>query len=140
MKRFLRWTVLAFFFFIGIHVPAEVKAQPTRNDAAVSQDSKSGEGARPERQAYEKELERKLKEFDRQWAELKKKAEGLKDEAKSEMKPLLEDLRKKRDEVARRLKELKASSEKAWRDVKPKIEKAVDDLKKGLDKAVSRFK
>lgn len=100
----------------------------------------AGKLAAQKKEEYQRELNKKLADLDRQIDEWKAKAAKASAEAKVEMDKKLEALKEKRDAVARKMKELGDSTSAAWDDLKTGLEKAYDELADAVEKAKENFK
>jgi phage tail tape-measure protein len=99
----------------------------------------SGEVSMKEKQTYQEQLKKKLRDFSDSLTELTFKAEQLQDNATLEFEEQMDSLRDKQQKVREKLRELEEASDEAWDDIKDGIEHAWADIKKGVDSAWSRF-
>jgi hypothetical protein len=93
-----------------------------------------------EREAYQNQIEAKLKGAGQKIDELRARAAEIKEDMKEEFNQQMEELKKKQEMASKKSDELKASSGKAWEDIKSGMEAAVEDLDQAYQKALSRFK
>ncbi|MBI3851680.1 MAG: hypothetical protein HY298_15590 [Verrucomicrobia bacterium] len=84
-------------------------------------------------------MDTKLKELDANIAELAKKSEGYKDDAKVQADKALAALREQRDKAKAKFEEAKAASAETWKDVKAGFASAMDELEKAYESAKSKF-
>jgi hypothetical protein len=93
-----------------------------------------------EKESYKKQMEEKIKAFDKKLDELKAKAAEVKGDAKEEFNKEMTDLRKKQAAAKKKWKELKKAGAKKWEKVKSEMSAAVQDVENTYDKVASRFK
>ena len=89
---------------------------------------------------YQKQIETKLDEFQKNLKELKSKADDLKEDAKKEFDEQMKELQKKQEAVNDKLKELKSEGAKTWKNLRVQMDEAMDELNKQVDKMMSRFR
>jgi chromosome segregation ATPase len=92
-----------------------------------------------EKNSYQEQFKKKLKELSNSIAELTFRAEQLQADASVELEEQIESLRDKQHKIREKLEELEETSGEAWEDIKDGIEHAWSDIKKGVDNAWSRF-
>jgi CHASE3 domain sensor protein len=85
-------------------------------------------------------VDAQLKTLDARINELGQKAEGLKDDAKTEADKVLDGLREKRAELTPKLDELKKSSAQSWQEIKSGFSAAMTDLEKALEEAKNKIR
>jgi len=84
-------------------------------------------------------MEVKLKELDAKIAELGKKSESYKDDAREQADKALAGLREQRSRVNDKFDELKKSSAEAWKEVKAGFASAMTELEGAYENAKSKF-
>lgn len=92
-----------------------------------------------QKEEYQKEAKRRLKEIKENLEDIKARADKLKTDSKIELKNEIENLDKKKDEAEAALAELTNKSGKAWNDMKSGLDKALDEMDEAYRKALSRF-
>jgi septation ring formation regulator EzrA len=96
-----------------------------------------------QKEEYQKQMEAKLQDFDREIQSLQDKvksgASALKEDSIAKFNQSMEELSKKKQAVAEKLNELKSESGKAWEDTKSGVDNAMDELGKAYDRARSHF-
>jgi hypothetical protein len=92
------------------------------------------------KEAYQRKLEGKLKEWKADFDKLKAKAEQSSGDAQLDYEKQLKSLKHRRDAVEERLAELREASESAWEDVKHRAEDAWGAMEDALSSARDRFK
>jgi hypothetical protein len=92
------------------------------------------------RNAYLKNLEDNLTEYNTKLVEMKAKVAEVQTDLKSEYLSQVNNLEKKRDDFIVKYGQLKEASGHAWDDVKIGTEKAWNELEESIEKAVSHFK
>jgi len=92
------------------------------------------------RRAYEAKIAAELKEWNRQIALFKARADKARAEAKIEYYKTIEVLEQRQAEASAKLEELTTAGDEAWKDLKAGAEKAWDEIKTTFHEAASRFK
>jgi TolA-binding protein len=93
-----------------------------------------------QKEAYQKQIESTLEEYNQRMDELKTKAGALKGEARAKVNEQMEMLRNKREAAVQNLEQLKAASGEAWGDLKTGMDQAMTELQQAYDQALSHFK
>jgi chromosome segregation ATPase len=91
------------------------------------------------KEALIEKAEQRLSEFDDEIAQLERKSQDLKDDAKVRWEEDKQRLEEKRREISQQLDELKDSSGGAWEKMSQGIVKAFIDLKEAAKEAASEF-
>lgn len=84
-------------------------------------------------------MNQRLTELDARVAELVKKSEGYKDEAKAQADLTLAALKEQRAKMNEKLEAFKKTGADAWKDMKAGLATAMDDLEKACDNARAKF-
>lgn len=92
------------------------------------------------KEAYQKKLEARLKEWDEQLDLLVVKAEKLTFETRDKVEAEIAGLKARRVEAQKRLDELRQRGEDAWEELKDGAEQVWGDISDALKKAVTHFK
>ena len=90
--------------------------------------------------AYQKKLMAKIKEWDARIDQMKAQAEGASAEKQLEYYKTIDDLREKQNRLQKRLQELESAGADAWEDIKVGIESAWKEIEFAFDRASGRFK
>lgn len=115
----------------AVALGAFVTRAPRVADAAdASPPAAAGEKQKDE---YQQKAEDELAQLEQQLAELDRRIDAARGEAKAQLQRALDDLRKKRAVVRQRLDALRSSGEAAWRELREGIDSALEQLRKGLD-------
>jgi len=122
------WLVLGLGFGMRFSLAGETKGTAT---------APSGQQQKDE---YQKKIEAKLNDLNRELKEWKDKAKKLEKKARTEMDDQLNKLSKQEEEVSKKFKDLKSKSGKAWEDLKSGVDSAMEELGKAFDDIRSRFK
>jgi TolA-binding protein len=117
----------------------QARAAAAQQKPETAPPSQSDKEARQKVQ-YQKRVEAKLHELDRQIARLEEKSARQTREARSRYAPQLKELKEKRDQARQDLEKLRKSSVEAWRAAKPDLDEAMKNLESAYRKAVSKFK
>jgi superfamily II RNA helicase len=96
--------------------------------------------AQQQKEQYQEQIEAKIKGYDENVDELKRKAKGVKGEAKTEFDRLMDDLSRKKEAASKKVKEMKSATGQAWEDLKSGTEAALEDMEKTFKKMMKRFK
>jgi biopolymer transport protein ExbD len=153
MKKIVVFIILAAFFGSAFLLACgdgkesekpkvEVTSQDVKNKAKEAIETAKTYTLQ-QKEEYQKQMEARLQELDREIRELQagaqSKATALKEESKAQFDQALEELRNKQQAAADKLDKLKSSSGKAWEDMKSGMDSAMGDLSKAFDKARSHF-
>ncbi len=92
-----------------------------------------------QKEAYQKQIEGKIKEYDRKLEELKSRAGKMEKEAKKDASKAIEELQGKQETLSQKLEELKKATGQGWEDLKSGMDKAAEDLAKAYAEFISRF-
>ena len=120
-------------------VQDSVTGQEVKKEAAEAAKT-TGDCLKQEKEEYEKKIREKLKDFDREAGEWKKKLKDLGKRGKAEAEQQLKEVNKKQGETSKKLDKLKDKTGRAWRKFKTQMENAMEDLGKEFDKLRSRLK
>lgn len=96
-----------------------------------------------QKEAYQKQVEAKLQEYNRKIQDLQKKASSsasdLTAEGKEKLDQVIENLKKKKQAAGEKLNELKSDSSKAWEAAKSGVDQALHELDKAYERVRSQF-
>ena len=93
-----------------------------------------------QRDKYQKQVEAKLRELDRETARLKAQAPRQRRELRKEFDEQMAELDQKRQAAQKQLEKFEGNSQHAWRDAKPSLDAAMKNLEKAYQRAASDFK
>lgn len=93
-----------------------------------------------EKQEFERAMETKVADLNRELAVLKGKAEMATGEAKKEWQEQVDELDKHLTVAQNKLKEVKNATADNWKEVKADVETTLDDLGKSFGQAAERLK
>jgi len=93
----------------------------------------TNEAAKEKRDAFAREMHKKLDELDAKYDDLKTRASKAEGQAKTELEKKLEVAKVKRDAAGKKLTELKEAGADRWEKVKDGVSNAYDDLKKAFE-------
>lgn len=111
------------------------------DNALAQQQAKERSSAKTEsKEEYEKRIQARLDELDRQIDHLKVKAASEGTRAQKELNIQLKELDKQQQAATRQIKQLRTASADAWQKARPKLEAAMDELEKAYEKAASHFR
>jgi DNA repair exonuclease SbcCD ATPase subunit len=91
------------------------------------------------REQYQKQIQAKLDELNRQISALEAKEETQADQARRELRKQLRELTQQHQATARQYEELKQDGQEAWKKMKPQMDAALDELEKAYQRLASRF-
>ena len=91
------------------------------------------------KEAYRRQIEALLKEWEDKIDVLLTKADAATASARSRYQEHLQALRAKQEVAHQKLRELKEDSGEAWEEIKEGMEEAWDDLKEAFEKAAAKF-
>lgn len=84
-------------------------------------------------------MNQKLAALDARVAELAKKSEGYKDDAKVQADQALASLKEQRSKLSEKLEALKQSSADTWKDMKAGLATAMEELEQAYERAKAKF-
>lgn len=126
------------------------KEEPAKTEKPVTVEEvrkEAGEAAkttatytRQQMDEYARDMEARLKDYDKKLDELQAGADKMSKEARAELEQQMAELRKKRIEAGKELEKLRSASGKAWDDMKAGLDLALDEMEKAYQRAASRFK
>jgi TolA-binding protein len=147
MKRvlFLPTAILLLVLPTACGEKKESTGEQRATTADVKKEAKEAVGTaisytQQQKEEYQKQLEAKIREYDRKLEDLKAKAEKMEKKTKAEAQRELEDLRQKGEAAKKKLEGMKSAGSKAWEDLKSGMDAAMEDLEKSFSRMVSRFK
>jgi DNA repair exonuclease SbcCD ATPase subunit len=108
------------------HAPAQQSREETRSGAES-------------REQYQKRIQAKLDELNRQISALEAKEETQADQARRELRKQLKELTQQHQATAGQYEELKQDGQEAWKKMKPQMDAALDELEKAYERLASRF-
>ncbi len=91
------------------------------------------------REQYQKRIQAKLGELNRQISALEAREETQADQARRQLRTQLKELTQQHEATARQYEELKQDGQEAWKKMKPQMDAALDELEKAYDRLASRF-
>jgi DNA repair exonuclease SbcCD ATPase subunit len=94
------------------------------------------EAAKARRDAYAREMSKRLEELNAKYEELNGQAAKFEGQAKQELEKKLEETKVKRDEAAKKLDELKQAGADRWEQIKEGVGSALDNLNESITAAV----
>jgi hypothetical protein len=92
-----------------------------------------------EKEAYERQLQAQLDEWNAEINKLKAKAAKAEADAQIESVRYIEELERQQQKAQEKLRELQKSSEDAWNDLKVGLDSAWRNLDESIRSASSRF-
>jgi hypothetical protein len=95
---------------------------------------------RRDKEAFRLKAEEKLREWDRQLADLQDRAAKATGEAKADLQRNIDEQKPKLEAARRELAEIDATTNEKWEDFKARSSKAWDDISSGFERGLSRFK
>jgi uncharacterized protein HemX len=107
--------------------------------APVQQSKEEPRPATESRQQYQKRIQAKLDELNRQISALEAREETQADQARRELRKQLKELTQQHQATARQYQELKQQGQETWKRMKPQMDAALDELEKGYERLVSRI-
>ena len=154
MRRIALFMMLTAFFGLVFLVACGDQKKAEKSETAVtSMDVKkevkeavetAKSYTQQQKEEYLRQIDAKIKEFDREMQELLAKAQSgatdLKEEGKAQFDQSMEELRNKKEAATKKLNEINSASGEAWKDIKSGMESAMDELSKAFDRARSHFK
>ncbi|HET7840640.1 MAG TPA: hypothetical protein VFM21_03500 [Terriglobia bacterium] len=108
--------------------------------AATSAGSAKPENTNSQRQDYQKQIQHKLRELDREIKDLKARAPQNENQLHEQFQREMAELEQKRQVARQKLEKLSDSTQRAWRDMKPGVDAAVKDLESACQRAAEDFK
>jgi hypothetical protein len=99
-----------------------------------------GQAQKDERESYRKQIEEKLREFEKKIKVLKQRAGEVKAEAKAKYNEEMKDVKGKHKTAKNRLRGLKKVGAREWNKAKTEMDTAVQKLESVYEKAAVRFK
>jgi F0F1-type ATP synthase membrane subunit b/b' len=98
--------------------------------------------AEPSRQKeeYEKSMQERLGNIGKRLDELRAKADAGAEDARKELKQLVNDAEKKREAASRKFEEVRKASSEKWKKFTSDMNKAADDFEKAYERARQRLK
>jgi hypothetical protein len=117
---------------------ATVSKQDVRKEVKEAYDTTKAY-TQEQMQAFEKQAETRLAEYEKDIDQLQAKAQKLEGDAKVKAEQQLTALRQKRDQVSEKIKELGSSSADAWQNIKSGIDAAMEELGNAFKKAADEF-
>jgi predicted nucleic acid-binding Zn-ribbon protein len=115
-------------------MPCSLRAGTLTKDGMAQAAAPAGQKER-----YQKQVEAKLRELDREIAALKNQAPRKRRELQNLFKRQMADLDAKREAAQDQLEKFKNTSQEAWRDAKPELDAALKNLEKAYKRAASDF-
>jgi chromosome segregation ATPase len=131
MKHLVPMLAAALLLWTPCGLQARTSGTNTGTQAATS----VGQG-----EQYEKQVNAKLRELDREINDLKARLPREGQELRKELTQQVAELDEKRAEARRELEKLNESSQQAWQDAKPKLDAALKDLEAAYKRAAADFK
>ena len=153
MRRIALFMMLTAFFGLVFLVACGDQKKAEKSETAVtSMDVKkevkeavetAKSYTQQQKEEYLRQIDAKIKEFDREMQELlakaKSSASDLKEAGKAKFNQSMEELHNKKQAAADKLNELNSASGEAWEDIKSGMDSAMDELSKAFDRARSNF-
>jgi peptidoglycan hydrolase CwlO-like protein len=99
-----------------------------------------GQAQKDERESYRKQVEEKLREFEKKIKVLKQQAGEVKAEAKTKYNEEMNDVKGKHKTAKNRLRGLKEVGAREWNKAKTEMDTALHKLESVYEKAAARFK
>lgn len=96
--------------------------------------------SRGQKQQYEKQVQEKFREFDREIVALKARSPQDGRELQEQFNREMGQVEKKRKDAQRELEKFKDNSQQAWRDAKPELDAAMKNLETAYERAAADFK
>jgi F0F1-type ATP synthase membrane subunit b/b' len=93
-----------------------------------------------QKERYQKQVEAKLRQLDREIAALKANAPQEGRQLRRQFIQQMAELDKKREAAQRQLEKFESTGQQAWQDAKPELDAAVKDLATAYARAASDFK
>lgn len=93
-----------------------------------------------QKEAYQRLMESKLREYDNIASELNAKSAGFKEEDRVKYIDKRGEFEQKKNAAYEKLRELKVGSSKSWKDVKTQLDGSMADLALYYDKEFSQFR
>jgi hypothetical protein len=106
---------------------------------AMAQQASGEKSTTESKEEYEKKIQAKLDELDRQMKALEAQGRTEGAEAQREMEREYRQFSRQHREAARRLEQLKAAGTESWEKAKPQIDAAVDQLEKAYRKVAAQL-
>jgi hypothetical protein len=145
----MTFTHTAIFLAIGISmffvVGCSDRSGPPKSQAPVTTEDVKEEveqavetvqaNTQKQMEAYQVQIDEKLKTFDEKLSELGAKAESMQEDAKAQYIGTISTLQRKQMEATAALKGLKNETGKAWAVMKERLDEMVDDLQASFDRA-----
>ncbi|MDD3581370.1 MAG: hypothetical protein PHW74_10150 [Desulfobacca sp.] len=88
-----------------------------------------------QKEQYQKQINDKLQDLDKNTADLKAKLETLTADAKAKFQEQLDNLQQQKQDIQKKLDELQTQGGQAWESAKPELESAMKELNQAYDKA-----
>jgi hypothetical protein len=128
---------LSLFVAALLIVPACSRNEPRSTQAASDQTADRQQQMKQQRDAYVKDMDARLSEFDKKFDGLDERAGALTGTAKSKSKDLISELRDERKNVASKLDDLKGVDVQSWTTLKGEVDSAMAGMEHAYDQ-VSR--
>jgi DNA repair exonuclease SbcCD ATPase subunit len=106
---------------------------------AGSEERATTEQLKTQRDAYVKQVDAKLAEFDQKFDGLEARAKALTGAAKTDFDNSIKDLRDERKQVAKKLDDLKAVSVESWTTLKGEVDAALANLERSYERVSSSY-
>ena len=130
---------LMMLFAILVILPACNRNEPRSTQAAREERTDATEQMKLERDAYVKQVEARLAEFDQKFDGLDKRANAMTGAAKMDFKNAVDRLRDERKSVASKLDDLKKVSIESWTTLKGEVNSALASLERSYMKVSEMY-
>jgi Protein of unknown function (DUF2934) len=126
--------------FIGGDMAQDWLEAEAEIDDILKKQSKSDKKGTVTQKAFQKKIEKQVKEWDAKFEKLQVKAKKAKAEIRADVEKQIAVLAKKRTAAQQKVVALSQHTEDTWESVKAGVEKTWEEMHEALDRFVSRFK
>jgi hypothetical protein len=134
--RLIRQTLILAGAFSAFALPALMSISAAQR--ALAQQPSAQKSATESKEQYEKRIQAKLDELDRQMKALEAKGQTEGAEARREMEREYRRFSREHRVAARQLEQLKAAGKETWEKAKPQMDAALDELERAYQKLASQ--
>jgi hypothetical protein len=131
MKHLYAMAVLTGVLLVG--------CSETRHEAGEAS-REVGAAANRDREEYQRRMENRLDEMDRQIEQMKERARNATGEAKAKWDREVAELEDERREARTKYNNLKSATDAQWENLKSEVDQAMDSLERGYNRTLEAMK